>query len=71
VARAKALLKTCAFETAKRVRRCGQDKSHVIAPGERCLTFREQMKEKSYCLACARHILVRGLEQLEALLAQL
>lgn len=71
MARPKALLKTCGFELAKRQRRCGQDKSHVISAGERCLTFREQLKERSYCLGCARTILVRGKTQLDDLLAQL
>lgn len=69
--RPKALLRPCAYETAIRQRRCARDDAHIIAAGERCLVFKEQMSKKCYCLGCARVILERGRLQVEELIGQL
>ena len=69
--RPKALLRPCGYETAIRQRRCARNNAHIIAAGERCLVFKEQMNKKCYCLPCAREILDRGREQVEDLLRAL
>jgi hypothetical protein len=66
--RQKEVLRPCRFEVAKGKRHCGRDKKHIISPGETCLTFHENMRDKSYCLPCARPMLERARTQLEALL---
>ena len=69
--RPKALLRSCAYETAVRQRRCARNNDHIIAAGERCLAFKEQMSKKCYCLRCAREILERGRRQVDDLIAAL
>ena len=46
-------------------------KNHVIRPGETMLVVKDGLGEKSYCLACARTILQRGRQKLEALFREL
>lgn len=56
----KQLVSTCCFENAKRERHCSRNKSHVISKGEKCFTVKENMTKKSYCMACAKEILLKA-----------
>jgi hypothetical protein len=69
--RPKELLRPCRYEVAVRLRHCAQNDEHLISAGERCLVFKENMQQKSYCLACARAILERGRHRVEELVGQL
>ncbi|MCB1282340.1 MAG: hypothetical protein KDB18_12540 [Salinibacterium sp.] len=68
--RPKEVLRSCGVETAKRLRRCRGKRGHVIPAGCRCLVFRENLREKSYCRDCAVRLLERGRDRVDALLAE-
>jgi len=68
--RPKEALRPCTIEVSPGTRHCRADRSHVIRPGDRCLVFHEDMRDKSYCLDCGRAILERGQVRIAALLAE-
>jgi len=65
------VVKNCAWEFAKRQRRCARDKSHIIAAGEKCLVVKENMAKKNYCLQCAKLIISCAKKDIEELCVQL
>lgn len=71
MAKLKQLLSTSEFQTAQRQRICARNRAHRISKGERCLTVKENMSERSYCIECARLILQKAHEEVSALMAEL
>jgi hypothetical protein len=73
--RTKEILHTARFEQAAMrgpLRICrGDRQNHSIPRGSWCLTIKDGLGEKSYCLECARAILERGRVKLNALFAEL
>ena len=65
------VVKNCAWEFAKRQRRCARDKSHIITAGEKCLTVKENMAKKNYCLQCVELIINCAKKNIEELCLQL
>jgi len=64
----KQLVSTCVFENAKRERHCSRNKTHVILKGEKCFTVKENMRTKSYCMICAKEILLKAQNEISILL---
>jgi hypothetical protein len=71
MAKLKQLLSTSEFQTAQRQRTCSRNRAHKIPKGGRCLTVKENMSERSYCLECARSILQKAHDEVSALMAEL
>jgi len=71
MAKLKRLLTTSAFETAQRERKCSRNNDHKISKGDLCLTVKENMAKRSYCVRCARLILEKAREEVLGLLLQL
>jgi predicted house-cleaning NTP pyrophosphatase (Maf/HAM1 superfamily) len=64
----KQLVSTCVFENAKRQRHCSRNKEHVILNGDKCFIVKENMTKKSYCMACAKEILLKAQNEINVLL---
>jgi|GEM_PF-5756760 len=73
--RTKEILHTATFQQAALRGRpricCGDRRNHSILPGSWCLTIKDGLGEKSYCLICAQVILERGRMKLNDLCAEL
>ena len=70
--RTKEILHTSRFITSPGRRQCWADKkNHSIERGTTCLTIKDGLGNKSYCLECAGVILKRGKLKVDLLLTKL
>ena len=68
--RPKSLIVSMEITTAGRAHDCRYNKNHRLEKGVRRLTIRSEGDEHHYCLACAKTFLVKDIERLQALLAE-
>lgn len=68
--RPKSLIVSMEITTAGRAHDCRYNKNHRLEKGVRRLTIRSDGDEHHYCLACAKTFLVKDIERLQVLLAE-
>src|SRR5258707_7246923 len=66
----KSLIVTMEITEAGRAHHCRFNKRHRLEKGVRRLTIRSDGSEHHYCLACAKTFLVKDIDRLRALLAE-
>ena len=67
----KSLIVTMEITAAGRAHDCRFNKKHRLEKGVRRLTIRSDGNEHHYCLACAKIFLLKDIDRLRALLAEL
>jgi len=70
MARPKSLIVSMELTTVARSHDCRYNKNHRLQKGDRRLTVRSDGDEHHYCLQCAKIFLVKDVERLRAILAE-
>ncbi len=66
----KRLLVSACFEFAQRRRQCSRNRGHVICKDDKCLVIKENMIKSNYCMECAKQILQKAQQDLDALVRE-
>ncbi len=70
MARARSLIVSMEITTAGKSHNCRHNSKHRIAMGDRRLTINSDGDKHHYCLDCAKGFLVKDIEKLQLLLAE-
>lgn len=71
MARPKSLIVSMEITVAGNSHNCRNNEGHRIAKGVKRLTVKSDDGPRHYCLTCAKGFLVKGREQLQAILAEI